>query len=131
MGKTMKPSIEHTHSNWLPSERMTFLGIAERLDQKLTSILSTELSLGNLIYEAMEGSARARDSGAFSREAGEWHGMNEGCLCVLLMNPFMERHDLPEGVVFIEGEPGTHDSRGPEYRITSGTHVHVLGAPNR
>ena len=59
----MTPSIEHTHSNWLPFERMRFLGIPERLDQKLTAILSTEFALGNLIYEAMEGSARTRDSG--------------------------------------------------------------------
>ena len=129
LGVIMKLSIEHTHSGWLPFKRLTFLEIAERLHQRLTSILSTELAWGNLIYEAIEGEASVDDAATSRREVGERSRTSEDRIRVLLLHPFKKRHDLQEGVVFIDGEPGTHDSRGPEYRATSDTKMHVLVAP--
>jgi hypothetical protein len=109
---------------------VTFIGIAERLDQRLTSILTAELALGNLIYEAIDEGADTEEATASRREVGEHSGAREGCLRVLLLSPFKKRYKLPADVVFLEGELGTHDNRGPEYRVTSGTQIHVLAAPN-
>jgi hypothetical protein len=106
----MKLSIEHINpsAGSLPSQKIGYLELAERLDPKLMRFLMKELSMGNSIYEVREDYPE------------------KGSICVSLSNPFTEAHTLPEGVRYVEDSD-------PHYNeamyLTDSLSPHALTAP--
>ncbi len=94
----------------LPERKLSYLELAERLDPRLTPILSDELAAGNHIWEATKDFP------------------SRGSLCVSLSRPFKKAHTLPNGVIYTEEDD-------PHFNVasyaTKGPISHVLCAPCR